>query len=252
MALGDGSGWDNTTPTDATVATSIDDYNRDLRIGVQGRMNLEHEWPASQSATSEGGRHKFITFIDDTKPTLSGTQVAGIYSKTDNLFFEKSAGTEVQIVAGTAVGDGKILMSATDTSAGYLIDKVDGATITASGTNLQSMVVKTTAYDSGWFAVTKGTAVTKTLGLGTIKLVTSLFYSPDSSGTTFVAVVGQVGQHEGATQDSMGGLVDNISTTTLRAVPADASVVVGSQSGAGSWFYKTNNGYYRVVALALV
>ena len=253
MAIGDGSTWDETLPSDVTTAIQIDDYNRDLRVGISARMRFEHEWPASQSATSEGGKHKFITFqTNAAKPTLAGTQVAAIYTKTDdNLYFEKSAGTEVTIVSGTAVGDGKALMSATDTAAGYLIDKIDGITITASGTGLRSVVLATTSYDSGWFAVSKGTSVTKTHGLGTIKLITSLLYSPDATGLTFVAVVGQTFQHEGGTTDSMGGILDSISTSTLRAVPGDASVIVGSQSGNGAFSYKTNNGYYRVLAVAL-
>jgi hypothetical protein len=68
-------------------------------------MTFEHEWPASQSATSEAGKHKFITLQEQgSKPTISGTQKGAVYSKTDhNLYFENSAGVEVPIVIGTAV-----------------------------------------------------------------------------------------------------------------------------------------------------
>ena len=136
MALGDGTSWDETTPTDATTAVQIDDYNRDLRKGVRSRMAVEHEWPSSQAATSEAGAHKFITLQNQAaKPTLAGTQVAGVYVKTQNLYYENSAGTEVVIVAGTAVGDGKILVSSTDTTGGYIISKL-GAGMTVSGTNV--------------------------------------------------------------------------------------------------------------------
>lgn len=104
MALGDGDSWDETLPSDATTATQIDDYNRDLRKGTRSRMALEHEWPASQSATSEAGRHKYITFqSQSTKPALSGTQVNAIYASTDNFYFEKSNGDVVQIISGTAI-----------------------------------------------------------------------------------------------------------------------------------------------------
>ncbi len=139
MALGDGITWDETTPTDATVAVQIDDYNRDLRKGVRGRMASEHEWPASQAATAEGGRHKYISFQSQASlpvAAISGTQVAGVYVKTQNLFYVNTNSDEVQIVAGTAVGDGKILANGTDAAAGYLTDKLDSTYLTISGTNL--------------------------------------------------------------------------------------------------------------------
>ena len=135
MALGDGTTWDETEPTDNTVAVNIDDYNRDLRAGIRSRMALEHEFPESQSATSEGGRHKYISFQDQASlPTaaISGTQVGGLYVKTQGLFFVNTASNEIQIVSGTAVGDGKVLIDATDTAAGYLADDVAG--IESSGT----------------------------------------------------------------------------------------------------------------------
>ena len=138
MALGDGTTWDETAPTDATSALQIDDYNRDLRAGTRSRMALEHEWPSSQSATSEAGKHKYVTLQEQTvKPTLSGTQIGGVYTKTDHkLYFENSAGSEVVIVSGTAVGDGKILASATDAAANYISAKVDTGYLTISGTNV--------------------------------------------------------------------------------------------------------------------
>lgn len=110
MALGDGSSWDETQPTNATLATQIDDYNRDLRIGVRARLALEHEWPVSQAATAEAGMHKFITLQNQaTAPTLSGTQIAGVYTKTvgaglQELFWKNEAGMEVQVTDRTVAG----------------------------------------------------------------------------------------------------------------------------------------------------
>lgn len=111
MALGDGDTWDETTPTNNTTAVQIDDYNRDLRVGVRSRMAHEHEWPDSQSATAQGGQHKYITLQNQaTKPTLSGTQVGAIYQKTSALYYEDSGGTEVILAAnGTLAGAGRIL-----------------------------------------------------------------------------------------------------------------------------------------------
>ena len=104
MALGDGTTWDETLPTDSTTAVSIDDHIRDVRKGIRSRLALEHEFPTSQSATSEAGVHKFITLQNQAaKPTLAGTQVGAVYAKTSALFFEDSAGVEIQITTGTAV-----------------------------------------------------------------------------------------------------------------------------------------------------
>jgi len=105
MALGDGSSWDETSPTDGTVAINIDDYNRDLRIGVGRRLALEHEMPSSQSATAEGGRHKLVSLQRYTAaPTavLSGTQIGVLYCSTvgttgDGLFYLNAATQSVNL-----------------------------------------------------------------------------------------------------------------------------------------------------------
>lgn len=100
MAVGDGDTWDEANPTNATLATKIDDYNRDLRKGIRSRMIFEHEWPASQSATSEAGVHKFMTLQNQsTQPTLSGTQKSALYIKTDagtgyGFYFAEQSGNE--------------------------------------------------------------------------------------------------------------------------------------------------------------
>lgn len=80
MALGDGDTWDEANPTDATTAISIDDYMRHIQKGVRSRMAFEHEWPASQSATAEAGKHKYVTLqMQSAAVSLSGTQVGALY-----------------------------------------------------------------------------------------------------------------------------------------------------------------------------
>lgn len=80
MAIGDGTTWDEFEPTNNTLATQIDEYNRDIRVGIRGRMAHEHEFPASQSATSEAGKHKFLTFqMQGAAPSIGGTQVGALY-----------------------------------------------------------------------------------------------------------------------------------------------------------------------------
>lgn len=104
MAIGDGTAWDEASPTNATIATSIDEYNRDVRIGVRSRLAIEHEFPASQSATSEAGSHKYISLqMQSTEPGLvTGTQTGQIYQKTvgttgDALFFMNLGTQEINL-----------------------------------------------------------------------------------------------------------------------------------------------------------
>ena len=151
MALGDGTTWDETLPTDAVFAIQIDDYNRDLRVGVRARMAREHEWPSSQAATSEAGAHKFMTLQEQaTKPTLSGTQKAAVYANTaNNLSFEKSNGTVVPIIVGTELsGSGRVLVDSTATAAGYLVAQVAG--IESSGTD-SARVTMLNAWTTGTY-----------------------------------------------------------------------------------------------------
>lgn len=105
MALGDGTAWDETTPTNATFLSDGDDHIRDVRAGVRIRMEYEH---STFGGSSAGGKHKFVTLqAQGAKPTLDATQVAALYCKTvagiKELFYEDSAGTEVQLTTAGAI-----------------------------------------------------------------------------------------------------------------------------------------------------
>lgn len=104
MAIGDGITWDETNPTDAVLAINIDDYNRDLRVGVRSRLAFEHEFPASQAATAEAGRHKYISFQRYTADpiAITGTQIGVLYVKTigttgDGLIYVNAATQDIQL-----------------------------------------------------------------------------------------------------------------------------------------------------------
>lgn len=103
MALGDGTGWDVTLPADSTIASYIDDYNRDLRVGIGDRLGKEHIAPAADSV---GGEHKWITLQEQaSSPTLGVpvTQVAVMYTKLigtkHEFFFKNKDGQETQITS---------------------------------------------------------------------------------------------------------------------------------------------------------
>ena len=121
MALGDGISWDETVPTDATLAISIDDHMRHLYKAVRSRMAMEHEFPSSQSATKEAGEHKFITFQSQgSMPTITGTQVMALYSTSGPvLVYASSGGDHVQL-EGFVAGD-IILSSNTAARTGWTL-----------------------------------------------------------------------------------------------------------------------------------
>ena len=105
MSVGDGIVWNEALPDNSTLAHQIDDYDRDLRLGVRSRMAREHIWTSSQTATSEGGHHQFITFQQQTgAPTLTTalTQVGALYVGSSAagypLLFENSAGSAITLV----------------------------------------------------------------------------------------------------------------------------------------------------------
>ena len=108
MALGDGVTWVETGFTNASDADSIDNETTDIRIGVRSRIAIEHEWPASQTGTSEGGRHKFITLQATTAPSalVTGTQRGAIALGSSGTGYEiyacanssaTTAGDDVQL-----------------------------------------------------------------------------------------------------------------------------------------------------------
>ena len=103
MALGDGITWDETLPDKSSLAYNLDNYNVDLRKGVRLRLAQEHEYPSSQAAVGDVGKHKFMTLQMQTgAPPIGGTQTGAIYQKTvstegDYLFFLNSATREINL-----------------------------------------------------------------------------------------------------------------------------------------------------------
>ena len=119
MAVGDGITWDEAAPTDATLATKIDDYNRDVRKGARLRLANEHEWPSSQTGTDEAGQHKFVTFQQQgSTPTMGATQKGIIYLDTDGaLIFSSSGGSSFPIADATSISSNVVSITNTMISA---------------------------------------------------------------------------------------------------------------------------------------
>lgn len=109
MALGDGSAWNEAVPTNSTVANEIDDYDRDLRVGVRSRMAIEHLWPASQTGTGQAGQHRYVTLQTLTGAPAVTTGMGGV------LF--ASSGVGLQYLSNTGTSPEANIITATGSNA---------------------------------------------------------------------------------------------------------------------------------------
>lgn len=243
MALGDGSNWDETVPTNATLAVLIDDYDRDLRVGVRSRMALEHEWPGSQSATNQGGQHKFVTMQNQaTKPTVSGTQLAAIYTKTvgsglQEMYWENEAGTEVQVTnrgilnvgAGTPIQTiRKSMAAATSGSGSFAVNDTipatsNGFAVVALSTGISPLFATSRLQIS--FHVNWG----KTAG----ELQDPVFVAVSRSGTSDCDFI-MVSEHVSNTKVGVNHAVGNYEITSAGTTGAmNFQIRVGDSAGNG-------------------
>lgn len=162
MAVGDGVTWNEALPDNSTLAHQIDDYNRDLRVGIRSRMAKEHIFESSQTGTSEGGQHRYITFQQQTAaPSLTAvgtvsTQVGAIFvgSSGDGypLTFENSAGTSVVLVNSA----GHIPVTTTGTQGGIPIcasGTADELAVLAAATDGFVLHTHTGTADPSWAAI---------------------------------------------------------------------------------------------------
>jgi len=99
----DGSTHDELNPQNSTPLNEGDDAIKDLKIGVRSRLAWEHIYPSAQTATSEGGLHKYVTFKSQSAaPALvvgTNTQIGALYMSANALIFLNSASTSMTLVA---------------------------------------------------------------------------------------------------------------------------------------------------------
>jgi len=145
----DGTTWGEARPDNNDFANEIDDYMRDDKMGVRSRMEHEHVWPSSQSATNQGGFHKFITLSALTSaPVLvygTSTQLAAIWcsSGSKDIMVTDSAGSSYMLMKSAVgvtffSGTGTIGSIPYVTSGGGMVQlaaATSGYVLTAAGAN---------------------------------------------------------------------------------------------------------------------
>ena len=159
MALGDGTTWDETEPTESTEASLAPVYINDDRVGTRKRMQNEHYWPASQTSVLQGGQHSYITlqayngfpgFIVNNSGT--SLQVGGLWvDSTNNLWFTATGSTGPGTVP--YILNGYCMISATDTAPNYLGVKCTagiGIIGTTAGTSAGGTVIGISGALGSW------------------------------------------------------------------------------------------------------
>lgn len=105
--------------------------------------------------------------------------------------------------------------------------------------DLQNIVENFGIYDSGWFAYTKNTSVSKTHNLGTQKVMAFVYYATSSSGAEATLNLTSIGE------GGVGGLY-NITTTACTLVTDSNAAITYSTGGARKDFT-----YARIILIPL-
>jgi len=102
-------------------------------------------------------------------------------------------------------------------------------------------------YDSGWFYVTSSQSYNFNHNLGTTKLLINLYFATDTSGSN-MTVVPSLEETKGTGIGNNGGQVTNITPTSLTVSTSTSNVCRRIIYGSVTMY---NDGYYRVIAVAL-
>lgn len=147
----DGSTWDETNPTNSTLANEIDDVSRDMKTGIRARLQAEHVWPASQAATASAGQHIYISFQDQTGnpsvPIVNAVTQAGVLFTTGGTLTYRNSGnanTTIITTGKTSLNIVGGIYSATGTLGEMVIGQLGGAIqILPPGSSGQVLVAST-------------------------------------------------------------------------------------------------------------
>lgn len=212
----DGTAWDETNPTNSTIANEIDDVARDMKTGTRVRMQNEHIWPAAQTGTGEAGFHTVVSLQAQTgTPTMpivaSVTQAGMLFVTSGALMFKDSANNLSMIVPGAADTGG--VMPA-------------GATIPYAGNSTPD----------GWLLCTGG-AFSRTTYLRLFTAIGTIHGTGDGATTFNVPAL----QGYTVVAKSAGGIFNTMAKTTgelthtltIAEMPSHTHTVTAGNAGAG-------------------
>ena len=254
----DGSTWDETQPTQSTIANTIDSVTRDVKIGTRSRLANEHNWPSSQSSTASGGQHLFISLQQQT-----GTPIFPIVGTTtqDGVLFSSSALGLCYATYNTGafnvvqlVGTGQKLniTGAVYSATGTIGDLLIGQTGTSHA--FKVLVAPTISSGSGSYVLTSNGTTgdptwNATIGLGT--------WASKSDNTPYQAatdgfVIATSTQLNGGGTISVSIYTDASATpTTLRAC-SSMHIDAGDTKQVSAMCPVKKGDYYKTVGAATI
>jgi hypothetical protein len=104
-------------------------------------------------------------------------------------------------------------------------------------------------YDSGWFAVTKGSGYNLTHNLNTTRFLSILQFSENANGAN-AWVCGSLVNSHSAPDHKVGSFVKNITPNGVRVV-CGASAITEKHDDNGNWYTWAESGYLRLILIAL-
>lgn len=253
----DGSTWDETQPTQSTLANTIDSVTRDVKSGVRARMANEHNWVAAQSSTASGGQHLYISFQQQPStpvfPLVGTTTQDGILYSSSGVGLCYSTYNTGAFNVVTLVGSGQTInisngyYSATGTIGDILIGqtgtshtvKVLPAPILTSGASSYCLISQGTTGDPFWAPPRQFGAWDASKSIGSI-------YQAPADGFVLAYITMT---NSGGGGWSISGFTDSSSNpTTLRV---EQNVQAGSQQGTLAITLPVRKGdYWKVTVTA--
>ena len=154
-----------------------------------------------------------------------------------------AAKVNVSAITGTLpVGNGGTgSTAAANAASGVVVLDASSKLPAVDGSLLTNLPAQLTSYDSGWFAVTKANAYSKTHNLNTTKILVMLYFSTSSDGSGM-----ELFSHN--YPDSLL-IVKDITTTTLK-VQTGTGYSAQTFDDSGN-YTSVVSGYARVIAIAL-
>lgn len=103
--------YDKTTPAGTDAPSVLDDRDREIKLAVQERENVDHYWPYASSADVAGGNevassftgeHRKITFYGTISDPTQVSGKAHLYMSSDELYYQDDTNTTLKLTsAGT-------------------------------------------------------------------------------------------------------------------------------------------------------
>jgi len=98
--------YDKTTPVGTDAPSVLDNRDRETKLAVQERENVDHYWPYASSADVAGGNevasaytgeHRKITFYGNITDPTQVTGKGHLYMKDGELFYQDASNTALQL-----------------------------------------------------------------------------------------------------------------------------------------------------------